>query len=88
MKSKLLRWKEDVDISYYNIGSSLGIQTLNPGVNIQRYCLCGNDPKHWRFPRPEMIRKIEKLTKGRVKANDLIDDWIEKHEEIKKTNQV
>lgn len=79
-------WKEGNGKSFYFVGLDLGIRTLNPAVNVQRYCLCGNDPKHWRFPRPEMIRKIEKLTKGKVKADDLIDDWIEKTKDLKKAS--
>jgi len=33
----LKEWKEEQGISYYTLGQMLGIKSINPATNVQRY---------------------------------------------------
>ena len=57
----------------------LGFKSINPATNSQRYCL---ESKEKRFPRPDVVKKILEVTKGRVTIEDLYKAWW-KNEEIK-----
>lgn len=77
---KLAEWRKEQGISHYVLGSMLGIKSLNPATNSQRYCL---ESKEKRFPKPKMVKKILEITKGKVTLEDLYDAWWE-YEESKK----
>ena len=70
---KLEEWRKEKNLSYYNMGTALGIIGVqNPGTSVQRWCLTA---KIKRFPDPEMVKKIIDLTKGKVKIGDLYEAW-------------
>ena len=70
---KLEEWRKEKNLSYYNMGTALGIVGVqNPGTSVQRWCLTA---KIKRFPDPEMVKKIIDLTKGKVKIGDLYEAW-------------
>ena len=70
---KLEEWRKEKNLSYYNMGTALGIIGVqNPGTSVQRWCLTA---KIKRFPDPEMVKKIIDLTKSKVKYKDLYEAW-------------
>ena len=70
--------KEIAKKSYYRFGQEdLGMRTLNPGCMTQRWCLTG-DPKYWTLPSSNMMVKIEEITKGKVKIQDLVREHARK----------
>jgi len=70
---KLEEWRKEKNLSYYNMGTALGIVGVqNPGTSVQRWCLTA---KIKRFPDPEMVKKIIDLTKSKVKYKDLYEAW-------------
>ena len=70
---KLEEWRKENNLSYYNMGTALGIIGVqNPGTSVQRWCLTA---KIKRFPDPEMVKKIIDLTKSKVKYKDLYEAW-------------
>ena len=70
---KLEEWRKEKNLSYYNMGTALGIIGVqNPGTSVQRWCLTA---KIKRFPDPEMVKKIIDLTKSKVKTKDLYEAW-------------
>jgi murein endopeptidase len=77
---KLAEWRKEQGISHYSLGSMLGIKSINPATNSQRYCL---ESKEKRFPKPKMVKKILEVTKGKVTLEDLYNAWWE-YEESKK----
>ena len=68
----LKEWKEEQGISYYTLGQMLGIKSINPATNVQRYALVS---KEKRFPKPRMVKKILEVTKGKVSLQDLYESW-------------
>ena len=68
----LKEWKEEQGISYYTLGQMLGIKSINPATNVQRYALVS---KEKRFPKPKMVKKILEVTKGKVSLQDLYNAW-------------
>jgi len=68
----LSEWRKKQKISHYTLGSMLGIKSINPATNSQRYCL---ESKEKRFPKPKMVKKIIEVTKGEVSFNDLYEAW-------------
>jgi hypothetical protein len=50
----------------------LGIRSINPATNSMRYCL---ESKEKRFPKPNMVKKILEVTKGKVSLQDLYQAW-------------
>ena len=50
----------------------LGIKSINPATNSQRYCL---ESKEKRYPTPSMVKKILEVTKGKVTLQDLYESW-------------
>ena len=50
----------------------LGFKSFNPATNSQSYCL---ESKEKRFPRPDVVKKIIKVTEGEVTINDLYQAW-------------
>ena len=68
----LSEWRKKQKISHYKLGSMLGINSINPATNSQRYCL---ESKEKRFPKPKMVKKIIEVTKGEVSFNDLYEAW-------------
>ena len=68
----LKEWKEEQGISYYTLGQMLVIKSINPATNVQRYALVS---KEKRFPKPEMVLRIIKLTKGKVSIQDLYEEY-------------
>jgi|TARA_R100000479_G_scaffold170540_1_gene113320 hypothetical protein len=68
----LSEWRKKQKISHYTLGSMLGIKSINPATNSQRYCL---ESKEKRFPKPKMVKKIIEVTKGEVNFNDLYEAW-------------
>ena len=66
-------------ISHYTLGTMLGIRSINPATNSQRYCL---ESKEKRFPKPKMVKKILEVTKKEVTLDDLYKAWW-KYEESK-----
>ena len=68
----LAEWRKKQGISHYTLGTMLGINSINPATNSQRYCL---ESKEKRFPRPKMVKKILEVTKGEVKIEDLYRAW-------------
>jgi hypothetical protein len=77
---KLAEWRKEQGISHYSLGLMLGIKSINPATNSQRYCL---ESKEKRFPKPRMVKKILEVTKGKVTLEDLYNAWWE-YEERKK----
>ena len=72
---KLEEWRKEKNLSYYNMGTALGIVGVqNPGTSVQRWCLTA---KIKRFPDPEMVKKIIDLTKSKVNYKDLYEAWEE-----------
>ena len=70
---KLEEWRKEKNLSYYNMGTALGIIGVqNPGTSVQRWCLTA---KIKRFPDPEMVKKIIDLTKSKVNYKDLYEAW-------------
>jgi len=70
---KLEEWRKEKKLSYYNMGTALGIVGVqNPGTSVQRWCLTA---KIKRFPDPEMVKKIIDLTKSKVNYKDLYEAW-------------
>jgi hypothetical protein len=70
---KLEEWRKEKNLSYYNMGTALGIVGVqNPGTSVQRWCLTA---KIKRFPDPEMVKKIIDLTKSKVNYKDLYEAW-------------
>ena len=70
---KLEEWRKEKNLSYYNMGTALGIINVqNPGTSVQRWCLTA---KIKRFPDPEMVKKIIDLTKSKVNYKDLYEAW-------------
>jgi len=55
--------KESKNFNYAELAQYLGFQGANPTREAQRYCL-------GRIPRPETIKKIAQVTKGKVAPND------------------
>ena len=51
----LAEWRKKQGISHYTLGTMLGIRSINPATNSQRYCL---ESKEKRFPKPKMVKKI------------------------------
>ena len=68
----LAEWRKKKKISHYTFGQMLGFNSLNPATNSQRYCL---ESKEKRFPRPDVVKKILKVTKGEVTIDDLYQAW-------------
>ena len=68
----LAEWRKKQGISHYTFGTMLGIKSINPATNSQRYCL---ESKEKRFPKPEMVLRIIKLTKGKVSIQDLYEEY-------------
>ena len=68
----LSEWRKKQKISHYTLVSMLGIKSINPATNSQRYCL---ESKEKRFPKPKMVKKIIEVTKGEVSFNDLYEAW-------------
>ena len=68
----LAEWRKKQGISHYTFGTMLGIKSINPATNSQRYCL---ESKEKRFPKPEMVLRIIKLTKGKVSIKDLYEEY-------------
>ena len=75
----LAEWRKKQGISHYTLGTMLGIRSINPATNSQRYCL---ESKEKRFPKPKMVKKILEVTKGKVTLQDLYQSWW-KYEETK-----
>ena len=72
---KLEEWRKEKNLSYYNMGTALGIVGVqNPGTSVQRWCLTA---KIKRFRDPEMVKKIIDLTKSKVNYKDLYEAWEE-----------
>ena len=70
---KLEEWRKEKNLSYYNMGTALGIVGVqNPGTSVQRWCLTA---KIKRFPDPEMVKKIIEVTKNKVTLKDLYESW-------------
>ena len=70
---KLEDWRKENNLSYYNMGTALGIVGVqNPGTSVQRWCLTS---KIKRFPDPEMVKKIIDITKNKVTIKDLYEAW-------------
>jgi len=71
----LEEWRKENNLSYYNMGTALGIVGVqNPGTSVQRWCLTS---KIKRFPDPEMVKKIIDVTKNKVTIKDLYEAWYE-----------
>ena len=68
----LKEWRKKQGISHNTFGTMLGIKSINPATNSQRYCL---ESKEKRFPKPEMVLRIIKLTKGKVSIQDLYEEY-------------
>tara|TARA_R100000541_G_C1829910_1_gene73923 strand:- start:41 stop:271 length:231 start_codon:yes stop_codon:yes gene_type:complete len=69
----LEEWRKENKLSYYNMGTTLGIVGVqNPGTSVQRWCLTS---KIKRFPDPEMVKKILEITKNKVTIKDLYETW-------------
>ena len=68
----LKEWRKKENISHYKLGTMLGFKSINPATNSQRYCL---ESKEKRFPRPDVVKKILEVTKGRVTIEDLYKAW-------------
>ena len=75
----LKEWRKKENISHNKLGTILGFKSINPATNSQRYCL---ESKEKRFPRPDVVKKILEVTKGRVTIEDLYKAWW-KNEESK-----
>ena len=70
---KLEEWRKEKNLSYYNMGTALGIIGVqNPGTSVQRWCLTS---KIKRFPDPSMVKKILEITKNKVNYKDLYEAW-------------
>jgi hypothetical protein len=69
---KLSEWRKQQGISHYTLGTMLGIRSINPATNSMRYCL---ESKEKRFPKPNMVKKILEVTKGKVSLQDLYQAW-------------
>ena len=78
-KMTLAEWRKKQGISHYTLGTMLGIRSINPATNSQRYCL---ESKEKRFPKPKMVKKILEVTKKEVTLDDLYKAWW-KYEETK-----
>ena len=78
-KMTLAEWRKKQGISHYTLGTMLGIRSINPATNSQRYCL---ESKEKRFPKPKMVKKILEVTKKEVTLDDLYKAWW-KYEENK-----
>ena len=76
----LSEWRKKEKISHYTLGQMLGFKSLNPATNSQRYCL---ESKEKRFPRPDVVKKILKVTNKEVTIDDLYKAWWD-DEDIKK----
>tara|TARA_S200002703_G_C3792560_1_gene244597 strand:+ start:2169 stop:2363 length:195 start_codon:yes stop_codon:yes gene_type:complete len=59
----LKQLKESKNLSYAELAQFLGFSGANPTREAQRYCL-------GRIPRPETIKKIAQVTKGKVSPSD------------------
>jgi len=68
----LSEWRKKEKISHYTLGQMLGFKSLNPATNSQRYCL---ESKEKRFPRPDVVKKILKVTNKEVTIDDLYKAW-------------
>jgi len=68
----LSEWRKKEKISHYTFGQMLGFKSLNPATNSQRYCL---ESKEKRFPRPNVVKKILKVTNNEVTIDDLYKAW-------------
>ena len=68
----LKEWRKKENISHYKLGTMLGFKSINSAINSQRYCL---ESKEKRFPRPDVVKKILEVTKGRVTIEDLYKAW-------------
>jgi hypothetical protein len=68
----LKEWRKKENISHYTLGTMLGFKSINPATNSQRYCL---ESKEKRFPRPDVVKKILEVTKGKVTIEDLYKAW-------------
>ena len=72
----LNQWRTQVaKISYYTLGQMLGYKGLNPATNAQRICLTVTNDK--RFPKPNVVKKILEITKGKVGYEDLYKAYYE-----------
>jgi|TARA_R100000278_G_C5368045_1_gene127871 HKD family nuclease len=71
---KLAEWRKEQGLSHYSLGTKLGIKSINPATNSQRYCL---ESKEKRFPKPNMVKKILEVTNGEVTLEDLYNAWWE-----------
>ena len=69
---RLQDWKELHSYSYAEMANILGVQN---SMTIYRYC------KLSRFPKPEMVEKIENVTKMAVTAQDFQNHYRELDEQ-------
>ena len=65
---RLKDWKELRNLSYTDLAAKLGVQN---SMTIYRYCNLS------RFPKPEMVNKIETVTKMAVTAQDFQNHYKE-----------
>ena len=65
---RLKDWKELHKLSYTDLAEKLGVQN---SMTIYRYCNMS------RFPKPEMVNKIETVTKMAVTAQDFQNHYKE-----------
>ena len=70
----LAEWRKKQGISHYTLCTMLGIRSINPATNSQRYCL---ESKEKRFPKQRMVKKILEVTKGKVSLQYLYESWWE-----------
>ena len=68
----LEEYRKNKKLSYYVFGQMLGLKGQNPGTSVNRFCLTA---KVQRFPNPEMVQKILKVTENKVTIKDLYDSW-------------
>tara|TARA_Y200000002_G_scaffold12099_5_gene9911 strand:+ start:1189 stop:1398 length:210 start_codon:yes stop_codon:yes gene_type:complete len=68
---RLKDWKELHNVSYNELAEKLG---LDNKITIYRYC------NLVRFPKPEMVKRIENVTKMAVTAQDFQNHYRELHE--------
>ena len=68
----LEEYRKNKKLSYYVLGQMLGLNGQNPGTSVNRWCLTA---KVKRFPDPEMVAKILKVTNNEVTIKDLYEAW-------------
>ena len=69
---KLSEYRKKEKISHYELSRRLNLTGINPATNVQRWCL---ESKEKRFPKPNMVKKILEVTKGKVTLQDLYQAW-------------